>query len=124
VNILAGRLAARRGDGADVAVGDVHMDVPAAALAALAIGDGLDVFIRPEHLAVAARSAPGSLPGAVVAQVFQGDHVDLHIELLGLAREPVVVRAPGIAALSAHPVGAEVGVVISPGNIVAFPPER
>jgi spermidine/putrescine ABC transporter ATP-binding subunit len=124
VNILAGRLAERRSDVASVLIADVPVDVPAAALAALSIGDALDVFIRPEHLTVAARGAPGSLPGAVAAQVFQGDHVDLHIEMPGIARERVVLRAPGIAALSAYPVGAEVGVVVSPGDIIAFPPEK
>jgi putative spermidine/putrescine transport system ATP-binding protein/spermidine/putrescine transport system ATP-binding protein len=123
VNILAGRLAERRGDMAGVVIGDVAADVPAAALASLTIGDTLDVFIRPEHLTVAARDVPGSLPGIIAGQVFQGDHVDLHIDMSGLARERVVLRAPGIAALSMWPVGAEVGVVVSPCDIVAFPPE-
>jgi putative spermidine/putrescine transport system ATP-binding protein/spermidine/putrescine transport system ATP-binding protein len=123
VNILTGRLVERRSDVAGVCIGDVHVDVPAAALASLSIGDRLDVFIRPEHLTVAVRGAPGSLPGAIAAQVFQGDHVDLHIETPGLARERIVLRAPGIAALSACPVGAEVGLVVSSADIVAFPPE-
>jgi spermidine/putrescine ABC transporter ATP-binding subunit len=123
VNVLAGRLAERRGDVAGVLVGDVRVDVPAAALAALSIGDRLDVFIRPEHLTVAPRGAPGSLPGTVAEQVFHGDHVDLHIELPGLARERVLLRAPGIAALSTSPVGAEIGLVVSSGDVVAFPPE-
>jgi spermidine/putrescine ABC transporter ATP-binding subunit len=123
VSVLAGRLAARRGDAADVAIGDVHVDVPAAALGSLAIGDRLDIFIRPEHLTVAARGAPGSLTGTVAAQVFQGDHIDLHIEMSGIAHERILVRVPGVAALSAYPVGAEIGVVISSADIVAFPPE-
>jgi spermidine/putrescine ABC transporter ATP-binding subunit len=123
VNILAGRLVERRGNVAGVSIGDVRVDVPAAALAALSIGDRLDVFIRPEHLTVAARGTPGSLPGTIAAQVFQGDHVDLHIEMPGLACERILLRAPGIAALSAHPVGAEVGLAVSPGDIIAFPPE-
>jgi spermidine/putrescine ABC transporter ATP-binding subunit len=123
VNILTGRLVERHGAEASVAVGDVHADVPAAPLAALSIGDRLDVFIRPEHLAVSGRSTPESLPGIVAAQVFQGDHVDLHIEMSSHARERVLLRVPGIAALSACPVGAEIGVVIRSGDIVAFPPQ-
>ncbi len=124
VNILAGRLTERRsGKVACVSIGDVRIDVPAAPLAALTIGDGLDIFIRPEHLIVGARDTPGSLPGTITAQVFQGDHVDLHIELPGLAGDRVVVRALGVAALSAYPVGAKVGLVLSSGDIVAFPPE-
>jgi spermidine/putrescine ABC transporter ATP-binding subunit len=121
VNILAGRLVERSDDVAGVALGDVRANVPAAALGALAIGDRLDVFIRPEQLAVTAHGTPGSLRGVVAAQAFQGDHVDLHIEMPGLAR--VLLRAPGIAALSGCPVGAEVGVIISSGDVIAFPPE-
>jgi spermidine/putrescine ABC transporter ATP-binding subunit len=123
VSILAGRLIERCGDVAGVLIGDVRLDVPAAALASLTIGDTLDVFIRPEHLTTAARGAPGSLPGTIAAQVFHGDHVDLHIEMPGLARERVLLRASGIAALSACPVGAEVGVVVSSGDAVAFQPQ-
>jgi spermidine/putrescine ABC transporter ATP-binding subunit len=123
VSILAGRLVERCSDVAGVLIGDVRVDVPAAALASLSIGDTLDVFIRPEHLTTAPRGAPGSLPGTIAAQVFHGDHVDLHIEMPGLARERVLLRASGIAALSACPVGAEVGVVVSSGDAVAFQPE-
>jgi spermidine/putrescine ABC transporter ATP-binding subunit len=123
VNILAGRLAERHSDVAGVSIGNVHVDVPAAALASLSVGDRLDVFIRPEHLAVVAPGAPESLPGTIAAQVFQGDHVDLHVEMHGLARERILLRAPGIAALSTCPVGAEVGLAVSSGDIVAFPPE-
>jgi putative spermidine/putrescine transport system ATP-binding protein/spermidine/putrescine transport system ATP-binding protein len=123
VNVLPGRLAARSGDTAHVFIGDVAVNAPGAAVAALSIGDGLDVFVRPEHLTLAERGAPGSLPGTVAAQVFQGDHVDLHIDMPGLSNERVLLRAPGIAALTAYPAGAEIGVLVSPVDIVAFPRE-
>jgi putative spermidine/putrescine transport system ATP-binding protein/spermidine/putrescine transport system ATP-binding protein len=81
------------------------------------------VFVRPEHLAVTRRDAPGSLPGTVVTQVFQGGHVDLYIDMPGIARERVLVRVPGIAALSSCPVGAEIGLIIGADDIVAFRPD-
>ena len=123
VNVLAGRLTERRGNTAGVLIGGLHVDVPAAALVSLSVGDRLDVFIRPEYLTMAPRGAPGALPGTIAAQVFHGDHVDLHVELPGLARERVLVRVPGLAALSTCPVGAEVSLVVSSGDVVAFPPE-
>jgi putative spermidine/putrescine transport system ATP-binding protein/spermidine/putrescine transport system ATP-binding protein len=123
VNVIPGRLAARRGDVAHVVIGDVAVDAPGAHVAALSIGDGLDVFVRPEHLALAGRGAPGSLPGTVAAQVFQGDHVDLHIDMHGLTNERVLLRTLGVAALTEYPAGAEVGVLVSPVDIAAFPPE-
>ncbi|MET4155725.1 hypothetical protein ABIC08_008645 [Bradyrhizobium sp. RT9b] len=56
-------------------------------------------------------------------QVFQGDHIDLYIEIAGVAREPVLLRAPGIAALSSCPAGTDVGLIVGSGDVVAFPPE-
>jgi putative spermidine/putrescine transport system ATP-binding protein/spermidine/putrescine transport system ATP-binding protein len=79
--------------------------------------------VRPEHLAVTSRGASASLPGTVTTQVFQGGHVDLYIDMPGSARERVLVRVPGIAALSSCPVGAEIGLTIGSDDIVAFPPD-
>ncbi|WP_315830718.1 ABC transporter ATP-binding protein [Bradyrhizobium prioriisuperbiae] len=123
VNVLTGRLAERRGDSDSVSIGEAHLEVPATALAALRVGDRTDVFVRPEHLSIAARGLPGSLPGIVAAQIFQGDHVDLYIDMQGIAHERVLLRSPGIGALSSCPVGAEIGVVVSSDDIVAFPPD-
>jgi TOBE domain len=104
-------------------IGDVAVEAPAATLAALAIGDKVDIFLRPEHLTVIARGAPGALPGTIAAQVFQGGHVDRHIDMPGLARGRVLLRAPGMAALTAYPVGTEIGVGVSAADVVAFPPD-
>lgn len=123
VNVLTGRLVARRGEVATVSIGDMHIEVSAAALAKLAVGDLVDVFVRPEHFAVTAATTPGSLRGTVTAQVFQGDHIDLFINAAGVAREPVVLRTAGIAALSSCPVGTEVGLIVASDDVVAFATE-
>lgn len=123
VNILAGCLVARHGEVATVSIGDVHLEVPTAPLTRLAIGDVVDVFIRPEHFAVTSACAPGSLRGTVTAQVFQGDHIDLYIEIADIAGEPVLLRTVGIVALSSCPVGAEVGLIVGSDDIVAFATE-
>jgi spermidine/putrescine ABC transporter ATP-binding subunit len=122
-NVLCGKLVDKQGDMALVAVGDIKASVPCASVAELSTGATIDVFVRPEHLAVTRRDAPGSLLGTVVTQVFQGGHVDLYIDMPGIARERVLVRVPGIAALSSCPVGAEIGLIIGADDIVAFPPD-
>ena len=120
-NILGGRLLEKRNESAVISIGDIRAEVPAAPLAELSAGDVVDVFVRPEHLSVTPRGALGSLPGTVTTQVFQGGHVDLYIDAPGSARERVLLRSPGIAALSSCPVGAEIGLTIVSDDIVAFP---
>jgi putative spermidine/putrescine transport system ATP-binding protein/spermidine/putrescine transport system ATP-binding protein len=122
-NVFRGRLVERRGDVANVSFGDIRVDVPAAPLARLSAGDAVDVFVRPEHLTVTSPHAPGSFPGTVVTQVFRGDHVDLYIDVPGISSGPVLLRAPGIAALSSCSVGAEIGLMIGSDDVVAFPPD-
>jgi spermidine/putrescine ABC transporter ATP-binding subunit len=121
-NVLNGRLVERRGDVAVVSIGDISTTVPAAPIAAVAIGGAVDVFARPEHLSVTPHGASGSLSGTVTTQVFQGGHVDLLINAPRIAHAPILVRVPGIAALSSWPVGAGAGLTICSEDIVAFPP--
>jgi putative spermidine/putrescine transport system ATP-binding protein/spermidine/putrescine transport system ATP-binding protein len=123
VNVLPGRLVARHREVVTVSIGDMHVDVPAAPLANLAIGGLVDLFVRPEHFVVASKSTPGSLRGTVATQVFQGDHVDLYVDVSGMTREPVLLRTSGIAALSSCPVGAEIGLIVGAHDVVAFAPE-
>jgi spermidine/putrescine ABC transporter ATP-binding subunit len=122
-NILGGRLMEKRSEIAVIAIGDIRAEVPVAPLVELSVGDAVDVFVRPEHLSVAPRGSTGSLPGTVTTQVFQGGHVDLYIDAPGSARERVLLRSPGIAALSSCPVGADIGLMIGSDDIVAFPPD-
>jgi putative spermidine/putrescine transport system ATP-binding protein/spermidine/putrescine transport system ATP-binding protein len=123
VNVLTGCLLARRGEVATVSVGDMRLEVPAAPLAKQAIGDLADVFIRPEHLTVTLAGTQGSLRGTVTTQVFQGDHIDLYIDVAGVACEPVMLRTAGIAALSSCPVGTDVGLIVGSEDVVAFAPD-
>jgi putative spermidine/putrescine transport system ATP-binding protein/spermidine/putrescine transport system ATP-binding protein len=120
-NVLNGRLVERRGDVAVISIGDVRADIPAASIAEMSVGEAVDVFVRPEHLSVTSRGASRSLPGTVTTQVFQGGHVDLYIDAPGSARDRILVRVPGIAALSSCPVGTEIGLMIGSDDIVAFP---
>lgn len=122
-NVLQGRLVEKHGETATVMVGDVGIDVPAAPLSDLSVGDAVDVFVRPEHLLITTPTASGALTGVVTTQVFQGDHVDLYIDAPNIARDRILLRSPGIAALTSCPTGTSIGLTIGSDDIVAFPPE-
>jgi putative spermidine/putrescine transport system ATP-binding protein/spermidine/putrescine transport system ATP-binding protein len=123
VNVFAGRLESRDGDRALVSIGDAAFSVAAQPTEALSQGDALDVFVRPEHIAVDTPNVAGRLNGTVAAQVFQGDHVDLYIDVPGRAREWVLVRCPGVDAMAQWPKGQRVGLAIRPDAVAAFPKE-
>jgi len=122
VNRLKGQLISATGPQASVRTGTLDLSVPAAALEGVAPGGALEVFVRPEHLQIVPPETPGALPGQVAAQVFQGDHVDLYVEMPALSDSRVLVRAPGIAAIRAWPVGAQIALSVPSDDVVAFPP--
>lgn len=123
VNVLYGRMERREGERASVSIGESVFDVAGAPITALSAGDPLDVFVRPEHIHVDAPDVAGHLPGTVAAQVFQGDHVDLYVDLPGRAREWVLVRCPGVDAMARWPKGQRVSLAIRPDAVAAFPKE-
>jgi ABC-type Fe3+/spermidine/putrescine transport system ATPase subunit len=119
-NVLRGRLDRIDGAQANVALGGVMIRVPSAPLQGLAASAPVDLFVRPEQLTLLPAGEPCAAEGTVIAQVYQGGHVDLHIECSGPARNRLLLRLPGHHAMVTWPVGTRVGVAIGPGEGVAF----
>ncbi len=121
VNRLPARLLGREGDTAQVAAGACHFTVPAAPLAGLAPGAAVELFLRPEQLAPAPAGGPALLEGVVVARVYQGDRMELHLEAAGVPGR-VLLRLPGHApGVGEH--GSHLAVQAQPQpDAMAFPP--
>ena len=64
------------------------------------------------------------MTGNVVAQIYQGGHVDLQIELSEFGGERLLVRSAGDQAVISWPLGAKVGVALVAGACAAFPAEK
>ena len=95
-NVLRGRLDRIDGVHAIVALSAVQIKVPAGPLLGVAASAPVDLFIRPEQLRITQASEARVSTGTIVAQVYQGGHVDLHVECMELVPWPVaraVVRA-------------------------------
>jgi spermidine/putrescine ABC transporter ATP-binding subunit len=120
VNVLRGRLAQIDGATAVVALGPARVSVPAGALAGAATGVMVDLFVRPEDLRVDEDGAGAALQGTVAAQIYQGGHVDLHVDAPEAASGRVLLRVPGGDALARWPIGARIGMAVAPGGAVAF----
>jgi putative spermidine/putrescine transport system ATP-binding protein/spermidine/putrescine transport system ATP-binding protein len=119
VNILPARLERIDGATAVVALGVARVEVPARPLAGAAIGAQVDLFVRPEELRVAEEAA-GAVHGTVAAQIYQGGHVDLYVDVPEAASGRVLLRVSGHEAMARWPAGTRIGIGLVSDNAIAF----
>jgi ABC-type Fe3+/spermidine/putrescine transport system ATPase subunit len=122
VNVLRARLEHIDGATAVVALGAVKVPVPARTLQGAAAGVMVDLFVRPEGLRVAELGGAVAAHGVVAAQVYQGGHVDLYVDVPEAQSGRVLLRLPGHEAMSLWPVGTRIGIGLAAGEAVAFRP--
>jgi spermidine/putrescine ABC transporter ATP-binding subunit len=123
-NVLHARLDRVVGTTATVALGAARLAAPAGALAGLAPGAPVDLFVRPEQLSIAGGADPVATEGIVAAHVYQGGHVDLHVEVPEAMGGRVTLRLPGYDAMARWPAGTRVAIAIGEADAVAFPREK
>ena len=119
-NVLRGRLDRIDGTHAILALGAAQVRVPMGSLQGAAASASVDLYVRPEHLQLTEAGEPCARTGTIVAQVYQGGHVDLFVECTGVSPERLLVRSAGYQAMVRWPVGAQVGISISKDEGVAF----
>jgi putative spermidine/putrescine transport system ATP-binding protein/spermidine/putrescine transport system ATP-binding protein len=120
VNILRARLDRSDGETAVVALGPARLAVPARTLRGAVPGAGVDLFVRPEDLSVAVLGEAVAINGTVAAQIYQGGHVDLYVDVPEAASGRVLLRLPGHQAMSRWPAGTRIALAV--GEAVAFAP--
>ena len=119
-NVLRGRLDRIDGPHAVLAIGAVQVRVPMGSLQGAAASAPVDLYVRPEHLEIIEASGPCARSGTIVAQVYQGGHVDLFVECTDSPPDRLLVRSAGYQAMTRWPIGAQVGISISADEGVAF----
>jgi putative spermidine/putrescine transport system ATP-binding protein len=119
VNILPGRYLSRD-ELATLALGDSALRVPAARVHA-DVGERLDIYVRPENIRLGALGPDTLLSATVITHVFQGDHVDIHLDVPALGHNRLFVRQSGLDALTRWPVGAAAGLSFDADGVCAFP---
>jgi putative spermidine/putrescine transport system ATP-binding protein len=119
VNVLRGKLARIDEFRAVVEIGTAHITVPADTVRSVPVSAPVDLFVRPEHLRLIEPDRACASAGTVVVQVYQGAHVDLHIECVDSARGRLLARL-ATSDGAKWPVGAQVGISIGTNEAIAF----
>lgn len=118
VNILPGHYAGRDST-AVVELGGNILRLPAERVNAY-VGERLDVYMRPENLQLAPLSPHSLFSATVITHVFQGDHVDVHLDAPALGSAALFARQSGLDSLTRWPVGSVVGVNVDDEGVCAF----
>ena len=121
VSVFRGRLERLDSAAALVAVGAARVSVPAQPLGDLSTGAAVEMFIRPENLRPAQPGDAVIVEGTVAAQVYQGGHVDFHVDAAPVASSRILMRLIGPDATGRWPVGSRIAVATSGADAVAFP---
>lgn len=124
VNVLSGRCVSRdprasRAPRVNLELGNSPLRVPAERVHA-EVGARIDLYVRPEHIRLGPLTARSQLSATVVAHVFQGDHVDIHLDVPALGQARLCVRQSGLDALARWPTGAVAGVTFDSDGVSAF----
>jgi ABC-type Fe3+/spermidine/putrescine transport system ATPase subunit len=122
VNVLHARLERIDGATAAVALGAMELLVPSRTLQGMAPGTTVDLFVRPEDLRVVETGAAVAVRGVVAAQIYQGGHVDLYVDVPKGATGRVLLRMPGYEGMSHWPVGTQIGITLATRQAIAFGP--
>jgi spermidine/putrescine ABC transporter ATP-binding subunit len=120
VNVLHARLECIDAASAEVAVGPILLPVPANTLAGTALGSMVDLFLRPEDMSIADANAETALHGIVATQIYQGGHVDLHVDVPQAASGRVLLRLPGQDAMWRWPPGTPIDITLAKDKAIAF----
>jgi spermidine/putrescine ABC transporter ATP-binding subunit len=122
-NVLRGRLERLDGTVATIALGAARVAVSARTLQGAIVGDAIDLFVRPEGLRVGDNEAAAAVHGLVAAQIYQGGHIDLYVEVPQALSGRVLLRVPSHEAASLRPPGTRIGIALAGDAGIAFSAE-
>lgn len=84
------------------------------------VGARVDVYVRPENIQLGPLGPQSLFSATVVAHVFQGDHLDIHLDVPALGQKRLFVRQSGLDALTRWPTGAVAGLTFDCEAVCAF----
>jgi putative spermidine/putrescine transport system ATP-binding protein len=89
-------------------------------LRGVAVSAPVDLFVRPEQLRITEPGGACAGSGTLVARVYQGGHLDVHIQREDSTGDRLLVRLSEPEASKCPPIGARIGVSVSTAEGIAF----
>lgn len=127
VNILPAYYHSRNATHIQLRLGSGLLSLPKARLVGASHeGARLDVYVRPDHIRLENLHAQSVLSGTVIHHVFQGDHIDifLDVDIPTMANQVVTVRSSGRGAMQRWPVGTVAGLAVPDESVSVFTPQN
>jgi putative spermidine/putrescine transport system ATP-binding protein len=119
VNMMRGKLVRIEQSHAIVEIGTAQITVPVDTVRGVTVSTPVDLFVRPEHLRLIEPDKPCASAGTVVAQVYQGTHIDVYIECVDSTCSRLLARL-STSDGTKWPVGVQVGISIGADKVIAF----
>jgi len=119
INRVPARIVEATGDEVAIEVGATRLRIPKARCRASGAGDPVWLFVRPEALEVVPEDSANAIPGTIHAHVYQGTHIEVHIEAGALGT--VHLRTGDESVMTRWPLGARVGLIGDLGGAMVFP---
>jgi spermidine/putrescine ABC transporter ATP-binding subunit len=102
--------------------GNSRVRVPQAHGRACKAGDPVWLFVRPEVLETVPEDTANAIPGTIHAHVYQGSHIEVHVEAGPLGT--IHLRTSDDGVMARWPLGARVGLVGDFGGALVFPRDQ
>jgi ABC-type Fe3+/spermidine/putrescine transport system ATPase subunit len=119
-NVLRARIESIDVTCAIVVLGAARIRVSSGPLRNLAVSAAVDLFVRPEQLRLTELDEPCASKGTIVAQIYQGGHIDTYLECADSTGGRVLARLSGPQAMTSRPIGTAVGVALNTDEAIAF----
>ena len=116
---MPARIVEISGDQVAIDLDGTLLRIPKARCRASGAGEPIWLFVRPEALEIVPEDTKNAILGTIYAHVYQGAHIEIHVEAGALGTIHLRTRDDGVMAR--WPVGARVGLVGDLGGAMVFP---
>jgi len=119
INRVPARILEISGNEVAIELGETRVRIPKARCRASGAGEPVWLFVRPEALELVTVDTENAIPGTVHAHVYQGSHIEVHVEAGPLGT--VHLRTGDESVMTRWPVGTRVGLASDLGGAMVFP---